>query len=182
MLQEVSLHLRRREPGLNHLLRHRTRWIYQSVKKTWNKSSSTRMKTQDLSTQISDLKTPLASLMSIVSSLTSNSRPRPASNGHDVELDVNVGLVQEVVHSVGQNPLLLPVGGGLLGTHVSRIQNPLLPPVGGDFSTAQYSRGQGQNSYQPNTAVSSSPVSFHSDWNDIVSHRSRGGVFSPVWQ
>ena len=132
---------------------------------TRNKSSSTRTKTQDLSTQISDLKTSLASLTSIVSSLTSNSRPRPASNGHNVELDVNVGLVQEVVHSVGQNPLLRPVGGGLPGTHASRIQNPLLPPVGGDFSTARYSRGQGQNSYQPNTAVSSSPVSFHSDWN-----------------
>ena len=108
---------------------------------TRNKSSSTRTKTQDLSTQISDLKTSLASLTSIVSSLTPNSRPRPASNGHNVELDINVGPVQEVVHSVGQNPLLPPVGGGLPGTHASRIQNPLLPPVGGDFSTARYSRG-----------------------------------------
>ena len=148
---------------------------------TRNKSSSTRTKTQDLSTQISDLKTSLASLTSIVSGLTPNSRPRPASNGHNVELDMNVGPVQEVVHSVGQNPLLPPVGGGLPGTHASRIQNPLLPPVGGDFSTARYSRGQGQNSYQPNTAVSSSPVSFHSDWNDILSVTDPEGEFSALF-
>ena len=111
---------------------------------TRNKSSSTRTKTQDLSTQKSDLKTSLASLTSIVSSLTPNSRSRPASNGHNVELDMNVGPVHEIVYSVGQNPLLPPVGGGLPGTHGSRIENPLLPPVGGDFSTARYSRGQGQ--------------------------------------
>ena len=148
---------------------------------TLSKSSSTRTKTQDLSTQISDLKTSLASLTNIVSSLTSNSRPRPASNGHNVELDVNVGPVQEVVHSVGQNPLLPPVGGELPGTNATRIQNPLLPPVGGDFSTARYSRGQGQNSYQPDTAVTSSPVNFHSDWNDILSVTDPEGEFSALF-
>ena len=147
---------------------------------TRSRSSSTRTKTQNLSTQISDLKASLASLTSTVSSLTSNSRPGPAPDGHNVELDVNVGPVQEVVHNVSQNPLLPPVGGGLPGTHASRIQNPLLPPAGVDFSTARYSRARDKNSYQPNIAVTSSPVSFHSDWNDTLSVRR--GVFSPVWQ
>ena len=123
---------------------------------TRSKSGSTRMKTQDLSAQISELKTSLASFTSIVSSLTSKSGPRPVSNSHNVDL-------------VAQDPLLPPVDGGLPGTHTSRIQNPLLPPVGGGFSSAQYSRGQGQNSYQSSVGVTSSPVSFHSDWNYVLS-------------
>ena len=94
---------------------------------------------------------------------------------------MNVGPVQDVVHSVGQNPLLPPIGRGLPGTHESRIQNPLLPPVGGDFSTQRYSRGQGQNSYQPNTAVTSSPVSFRSDWNGILSATDPEGEFSALF-
>ena len=57
----------------------------------------------------------------------------------------------------------------------------MLPPVGGDFSTVRYSRRQGQNSYQPYTAVSSSPVSFHSDWNDILSVTDPEGEFSALF-
>ena len=74
------------------------------------KSGSIRTKTQDLSAQISDLKTSLAYLTSIVLNLTSNSRPRPVSSGQNAEFNVNVGPIQEVIHSVGENPLLPPVG------------------------------------------------------------------------